>query len=174
MNKARIINLRITALVVGILSSLTLFTVLAQTPNTALASVTWSPDGTMVAGGGKDILRVWNASTGATIVNLQGISPGHVNLSVSWSPDSKKLVTATDDLLVRVWNIADPNYSVGQLLGTLTPANQGSFLWSAVWSPNGQSIATGLTSDGYTLKIWNANNFSMTDQFASGWSRKLS
>jgi WD40 repeat protein len=75
----------------------------------------------MIAGAGLDILRIWDATTQNIITDLQGIEPGHVNFSVSWSPDSQKLVTSADDFLVRIWNIADPNYAVGQLLGTISP-----------------------------------------------------
>jgi WD40 repeat protein len=47
-------------------------------------------------------LRAWDAATGACLKVLKGHSDGV--LSVSWSPDSSKLASGSDDYMVRVWD----------------------------------------------------------------------
>ncbi len=147
--------------------------------NIVPADIAWSPDGTMIAEAGLDLLRIWDVATDKPLIDLESIAPGHVNLSISWSPDSKKLVSATDDGdggMVRVWNIADSNDKVGQVLATINPTslNGNGFLWAVAWSPDGTAIATGTTGEGYDLKIWDANNYILLDKFRSGWIRNFS
>lgn len=75
-------------------------------------------------------VRVWNLS-GNFLLKLQ--HPGRVN-SVTFSPDSKYILTASDDKVARVWDAS------GKLLRTLTEHKTG--LISAHWSPDGKYILT--------------------------------
>jgi len=56
--------------------------------------------------------------------------------SVAWSPDGKRLATASSDNMAKVWDAAS-----GQELLTLT--GQVGPVWSLAWSPDGKRLATG-------------------------------
>ena len=65
--------------------------------------------------------------------------------SVSWSPDSKILATASSDSTLKLWNVA-----TGQELKTLI-GHQGA-VFSVSFSPNGKTLASGSIDS--TLKLW--------------------
>jgi WD40 repeat protein len=83
---------------------------------------------------------VWDTS-GKQITQLEGHQDS-VN-SASFSPDGQRLVTASKDKIVRVWDLS------GRLLAELK--HQGE-VKSANFSPDGQRLVT-LGVDG-TVKLW--------------------
>ena len=68
-------------------------------------------------------------------------------LSVSWSPDGKRLATGSADGTARVWQVSD-----GREL--LTLKGHTGCVWSVSWSPDGRRLATG-SEDG-TARVWDA------------------
>jgi WD40 repeat protein len=128
----------------------------------------WSPDGTKIAGAGDGYLRVWDATTSAIIFDFQVVPQTYVS-DISWSPDSQRLVSASDDQFVRIWNIADPNYPVGQLLFEVQPitSNQG-LLRSVDWRSDGQTIAIGSFYERLTLRLLNPTMQQITNEFRAG------
>jgi WD40 repeat protein len=68
--------------------------------------------------------------------------------SAAWSPDGKRIVTASDDNIARVWN-AD-----GQGDPIVLKGHEGT-VCSAAWSPDGKCIVT--ASDDNTARVWNAD-----------------
>ena len=55
-------------------------------------SAAWSPDGTKIATGSHDgTVRVWNSSSGSTLLTLTG--HGLMVLCVAWSPDGMKIAS---------------------------------------------------------------------------------
>ncbi len=74
---------------------------------------------------------------------------GHSNevTTVDWSPDSRRIVTASNDNTARIWD------AEGNLLYTLSGHSES--VTRALWSPDGRWIATS-SVDG-TAKIWNAS-----------------
>ena len=65
--------------------------------------------------------------------------------TADWSPDGKRIVTASDDKMAKVWDA-----STGQELFTLTGHQHG--VTAATWSPNGLKVAT--ASRDMVTKVW--------------------
>jgi WD40 repeat protein len=55
---------------------------------------------------------------------------------VSWSPEGKRIASASDDDTVRFWNAA-----TGDLLTTVEQPNEAVAMSTVAWSPNGKLMA---------------------------------
>src|SRR6266568_3975235 len=111
-------------------------------------NVAWSPDGRMVASGGRDSsVQVWNTQNGKRLLVYQG----HSNevLGIAWSPDSRRIASASRDSTVQVWDAKTGKHLF---------AYQGhtDVITSVAWSPDGSRIA----SAGYdtTIQVWAASS----------------
>jgi len=95
------------------------------------------------------------------ILTLKGHS-GFV-WSAAFSPDGRRVVTASDDETARVWDA-----ETGKELLTLIKGHRGS-VWSAAFSPDGRRVVT-VPWDG-TARIWDAEtgNEILTLKRHSGW-----
>ena len=107
-------------------------------------SVAFSPDGSTLASGSRDGVRVWDTQTGAHIRTLTGHTD--VVRSVAFSPDSSTLASGSEDKTVRMWDT-----QTGTPIRTLTGHTSG--VHSVAFSPDGTILATG--SDGGTILLWN-------------------
>jgi WD40 repeat protein/serine/threonine protein kinase len=120
-----------------------------------VTGVCWRSDGQRLASssGGFDDrgqplpgeVKLWDADDGEEVLSLTGHT-GPV-YGVCWSPDGKRLATASDDQTVKVWEAAK-----GQEALTLK-GHTGAVL-SVCWSPDGQRLA----SAGFdqAVKVWEA------------------
>ncbi|MCB9898547.1 MAG: serine/threonine protein kinase [Planctomycetes bacterium] len=131
-------------------------------------SAAWSPDGThIVTVSFVGTARVWSADGSGEPIVLRGddVSVPHSAsplgellhlravleasiLSVAWSPDGTRLVTASGDGTARVWN-ADGSGEPLVLRG------HEDMVFSAAWSPDGTRLVTA-SRDG-TARVWNAD-----------------
>ena len=68
-------------------------------------------------------------------------------ISVSWSPDGKRIVSGSRDKTLRIWDA-----SSGQSLQTLEGHSAG--VDSVAWSPDGHRIGSVGGSIGQSLRIW--------------------
>jgi WD40 repeat protein len=119
-------------------------------------SAAFSPDGTrIVTASGEGVYsredkpdntaRVWDASTGREIAVLRGHNDDVI--SATFSPDSRRLVTASYDTTARIWDAAD-----GTEIATLR--GHESLLKSAIYSPDGARIVTASVDN--TARLWDA------------------
>ena len=106
---------------------------------TALA---WSPDGSRIATGSDDGVRVWDAVTGESLFSLEH---GSKVRSVAWSSDDGRIATGFGDG-VRVWDAV-----TGKELLSL---ECGHGVKSVAWSPDGSRIVTSSTFD--DARVWDA------------------
>src|SRR5919202_298668 len=121
--------------------------------NGAVNSISFSPDGKMIASASADkTIKLWSLD-GTLPKSLSGHT-GIVN-SVSFSPDGILIASASDDNTVKLWSID------GTLLRTLkghTNSLRDSFtarVNSVSFSPDGKRIAS--ASNDKTVKLWSVD-----------------
>jgi eukaryotic-like serine/threonine-protein kinase len=112
----------------------------------AIYAVAISPDDETLATAGNDkIVRLFNAKTLTSRLDLEG-HKGPVN-GLSFDHDGRRLASVGWDGTVRIWDTRS-----GHLLKSWA-AHEGD-IWSVVYSPDGSKLATG-GFDG-AVKLWNA------------------
>ncbi|KAF9093051.1 hypothetical protein BGX29_010129 [Mortierella sp. GBA35] len=111
----------------------------------SFSAVACSADSQVVATCSIDIVRLYNASTGASTAELRGHSNSVTSLA--FSPDSQFLVTGSYDKTARIWKIQTGK--CGMVFEGHTEA-----VTAVAFSPTGFYIATG--SDDRTVRVWSA------------------
>ncbi|KAH7129148.1 vegetative incompatibility protein HET-E-1 [Dactylonectria macrodidyma] len=107
-------------------------------------SVTFSPDGTLIASCSADeTVRIWRSDDGSCVEELRGHRQSV--LSVAFSPDGTLLASASADSTVRIWRSDD-----GTCLHTLE--SHGIAANSVAFSPDSTLLAAALQSN--TVRIW--------------------
>ena len=114
--------------------------------NATVQSVSFSPDGRMLASGCADnTIELWDVAGGQLLRTLQGHAAAVA--SVAFSPDGRTLASGSGDRTIKLWDVAS-----GQLLRTMS-GHYGA-VTSVAFSPDGQTLASG--SMDHSIKIWDA------------------
>jgi WD40 repeat protein len=133
-----------------------------------IQSIAWSPDGKWVASAGKDRkVHIWNPtkeppkhsflstflSSFTRKIETLNEHNGQI-FSVAWSPDSRRIASASGDRRVLIGDIQTKKivFSMGE--GSTSIKNV------VAWSPRGEYIAIG--GNDKTVQIWNVNSKKLT------------
>ncbi|MFM9047366.1 MAG: WD40 repeat domain-containing protein [Cyanobium sp.] len=103
-------------------------------------TLTWSPDGSRLAGLVNKSICVWEASSGACLLTLEDPAIDHFR-AVAWSPDGRQLASISNGP-IRLWDAQS---------GACTPLPQSSHPTGdslLAWSPDGRHIAASFTGEG--------------------------
>jgi WD40 repeat protein/serine/threonine protein kinase len=122
--------------------------VIAPLPHEGLYvhAAAFSPDGKLIATGGNDpsgFVQLWDASSGRLVRKLDGHTDAA--LHVTFSRDSKRLLTSSYDKTARLWDVA-----TGRTLKSFVGHDW--WVWDAEFSPDEKSIVTA-SQDG-TVIVW--------------------
>ncbi len=119
-----------------------------SSPTLALA---WSPDGTTLATGASDqrSIRLWDPLTG---IEKPGDFRGQLGdvWSLAFSPSGTRLASGTRDGLVRIWTLADVQYT-----NQIERLHADQYA-NIAFSPDGQRFAGGCR--GNKVKVWDISN----------------
>ncbi len=108
-------------------------------------SVSFSPDGSLIAGIRKRQVEIWKANNGAHLRHL--ISYHGYVYDYDWSPGGDKVAGAIDDGTLIIWNATSGEHFI-----TIEDKTNGS-IYSIEYSPDGTVLATGAETGIVTL--WN-------------------
>jgi len=113
-----------------------------RNPFIQTTSVTWSPDGTMLAVliQGSDVissLQIWDVETGQLVIQIPEVSP--IN-TIAWEPQSTRIAASYgsglgDDVL-RIYDVFNQN-----LFTEYDSEDQGGYIESIRWGLDGRQIA---------------------------------
>ena len=104
--------------------------------------IDFSPDGTLLALGNFESIRLWNIKDGRKVRTLTVRSA----TSIDFSPNGTLLASGGSDATIKLWNVAD-----GREITTLR--GHVGLVSSVKFSPDGMLLASG--SDDGTIKLWN-------------------
>ena len=137
---------------------------LGDTVPSTPSHVAWSPDGATIAvyNGGAPTVELLDAHSlepvrrwphGSALREDRGLPIR----SLSFSPDSRRIVTTSEDGIAKVWDAA-----TGALLHDLV--GHASRVLCAAYSPDGKRIASG--GDDHNVRIWDAETFDQVARLA--------
>ncbi|EAY22511.1 Transcriptional repressor tup11-related protein [Trichomonas vaginalis G3] len=133
--------------------------------DSVIVSTAFSPDGKNLAIGADKVLRIYNFDQDNFIlgekVGDQDTQSSHVR-SISWSPDSRKVICGVEDKRVYIFKI-DPTTENGSCLEH-SIAVPDQHIFQVMFLPDGKRFAVS-TGPGI-VQIWDVNTYQMINKFA--------
>ena len=127
-------------------------------PDNTSFSISFSPDGTLLADSGRDgRITLWDVASGKSVRSLPHGTHNDVH-DIQFSPDGKLLVSVGTDYAVRLWEI-----SSGQVLQTMM---HGNGLYGVAFSPDGKLVAS--AGCDRTVKLWDVASGRMVKSLGHG------
>ncbi len=117
-----------------------------------LTNIAWSPNGKRIASSGFEEVQVWDAADGGNLYIYRGQSD--TVFASSWSPDSKRIASASKDETVQVWDEANGGHFYVYRGHANSDTVSNPTLYAVAWSPDGKRIASG--SEDKTVQVWDA------------------
>ncbi|MCX6147773.1 MAG: WD40 repeat domain-containing protein [Candidatus Kapabacteria bacterium] len=118
--------------------------------HSACYSCSWNKVGNLIATGGKDSIKVWNAKNGKLLKSFKAHN-GTI-ASLAWKNNCNILASCADDKSIKIWDIEKT-----KLITTLI--GHSNLVHSVSWSHNGLKLAS--ASWDQTVKIWDMNSYSL-------------
>ncbi|MBD2057508.1 NACHT domain-containing protein [Oculatella sp. FACHB-28] len=134
----------------------------------SIMSVSFNPDGSLLATGDLDgKICLWRVVNGQQVLTLQGHT-GWI-WAVTFSPDGKTLASCSHDSLIRLWDVQnidleqhnpanwDQASASNHLPGACPKTLRGhlSRVWTIAFSPDGQMLASGSDDQ---IRLWNVRD----------------
>jgi hypothetical protein len=108
-----------------------------------IIDITYSPDGSQIATGGTNSVKVWNVASGQNVLTFKAYAECVSELA--FSPDGRWLASAGGDGIVNVWNVpADKP--------VLTQRAHTGRVNAVCFSPDGKRLASG--AEDRTVRVW--------------------
>jgi WD40 repeat protein len=123
----------------------------------SVTTCAFSPDGRRIASASADkTLKLWDARTGAELATLA--DHAQAVTACAFSPDGRRVLSASYDDALRLWDAQT---------GVQHAEYEGNYGGTAMWSPEGDSLAAG-DSSGHLL-ILRLRNFSFDPVLVTPW-----
>jgi WD40 repeat protein len=113
----------------------------------AVASLAFSPDGTILAAGDEQV-HLWRVADGALVRTLPPPSEAELVFSLAFSPDGTTLAAGSGDNAVRLWRVTD-----GVLLYALVAHEAAGYVRSVAFAPDGRLLAAGMSAS-CAVQVW--------------------
>ncbi|HEX3052333.1 MAG TPA: hypothetical protein VHP83_16855, partial [Aggregatilineaceae bacterium] len=133
-------------------------------------SLSWSPDGTMLANTNQDFMgaglaeyyvTVWDVTTSQILFKID-TDQTDVLMSVKWSPDGSKIAVASADTSIVILDTSTK-------LSLTTLVGHTDIVRSLSWSPDGSQIATAGQSPDNTVRIWDTKTGEALIDYQGSW-----
>jgi WD40 repeat protein len=130
--------------------------------------ISWHPDGTMLALAHETTLQIIDADTMTVLNTITDIQVG--NNGSAWSPDGTMLAVI-DEYDVQIWSqpwdpVLAQHLTTYQYYADRTPPEPSFSVYSVVWSPNGDYVASTL---GRSLDIWQSTTGIRLHRVSGDW-----
>lgn len=135
-----------------------------QKADNYIRSVSFSPDGKLMATGSEDrIVRVWNLAH----KRISQVFSGHTSeiYSLAFSPDGRRLVSGSGDKTARMWDLDSGACAFTLAIHDITIAENGPVdagVTSVAFSPDGKYLAAGSLDT--VVRIWDAETGQLLDK----------
>jgi WD40 repeat protein len=113
----------------------------------AVASLAFSPDGTLLAAGNEHI-RLWRVADGALVQTLPPQTEAELVCGLAFAPDGTTLAAGSGDNAVRLWRVSD-----GALLYALVGREAAEYVRSVAFAPSGRLLAAGMSAS-CAVQVW--------------------